>query len=78
MERQLQAAENSRDTAARAALLPEVRKAAEKAEVQAVLAREARAAKRRVLVESDERPAGLDEAGEIHDVPWVPTGRRKA
>ena len=29
LERQLQAAENSRDTAARAALLPEVRKAAE-------------------------------------------------
>jgi hypothetical protein len=56
----------------------EVRKAAEKAEVQAVLAREARAAKRRVLAGSDELPAGLDEAGEIQAVPWVPTGRRKA
>jgi hypothetical protein len=56
----------------------EVRKAAEKAEIQAVLAREARTAKRRAVAGSDELPAGLDEAEEIQAVPWVPTGRRKA
>jgi hypothetical protein len=56
----------------------ELRKAVEKAEVQAVLAREAKSAKRRGLARSDDLPKGLNGAGELPDAPWGPPGRRRA
>ena len=56
----------------------EVRKAAEKAEVQAVLAREAQSAKRRGLAGSDEVPTSLFQEAEGKGVVGAPGGRRGA
>ncbi len=56
----------------------EVRKAAEKVEIQAALAREAQSAKRRGLAGSDEVPTSLFQEGKSNGVVGAPGGRRGA
>jgi hypothetical protein len=56
----------------------EVRKAAEKAEIQAILARDAQDAKRRDLSGSNNSPTGLNGMREILDAARGPRGRRGA